>query len=230
MNEIATRLTAIRKEIREAAQSAGRNPEDIRLVGVSKRQSAAKVMAAVHAGVTILGENYIQEAVEKIETLKALEAAWHFIGHLQTNKARFAVQHFDLIHTVDSIKLAREIDKQARKIKKIQKVLIQINISQELSKSGARADDALALVRGAALFENIAITGLMGMPPFFDDPERARPFFRELARIRSKIEDAKIPNVMMDHLSMGMSGDFKAAIEEGSTMVRIGTAIFGARS
>ncbi|ACN15408.1 conserved hypothetical protein [Desulforapulum autotrophicum HRM2] len=230
MNEITNRLKAIRNAIKDAAQSAGRNPDEILLVGVSKRQSAAKAMAAVHAGVTILGENYIQEAVEKIETLKDLEASWHFIGHLQTNKARFAVQHFDLIHTVDSIKLAREIDKQAQKIKKIQKILIQINISQESSKSGARADDALALVRGVSLLKNVAITGLMGMPPFFDDPEQARPFFRELAQIRSKIEDAKIPNVLMDHLSMGMSGDFKAAIEEGSTMVRIGTAIFGARS
>ncbi len=230
MNEIKTRLAAIRSQIKETARSAGRNPDEVLLVGVSKRQSADKVRAAVNAGVTILGENYIQEAVEKIETLKELEAAWHFIGHLQTNKARFAVQHFDLIHTVDSIKLAREIDKQARKIQKIQQVLIQINISQESSKSGARADDALALVREAAQFENIAITGLMGMPPFFDDPERARPFFRELARIRSKIEAAKISNVTMEHLSMGMSGDFKAAIEEGSTLVRIGTAIFGARS
>ncbi len=230
MNEIGNRLAAIRSQIKETARSAGRNPDGIHLVGVSKRQSADKVRAAVNAGITILGENYIQEAVEKIETLKDLEAAWHFIGHLQTNKARFAVRHFDLIHTVDSVKLAREIDKQAQKIQKIQKVLIQINISQESSKSGARSDDALVLVREAAQFENIAITGLMGMPPFFDDPERARPFFRELAWIRSKIEDAKIPNVTMDHLSMGMSGDFKAAIEEGSTLVRIGTAIFGARS
>ena len=224
-----TRVTAIRLEMAEAARSVGRNPEEIILVGVSKRHSAESVIEAVDAGVTTLGENYIQEAVEKIETLGDLGASWHFIGHLQTNKARFAVQYFDLIHTVDSVKLAREIDRRARKINKVQEILVQINISQESSKSGTAARDALALVQEAALFENISVRGLMGMPPFFDDPEEARPFFRELAGIRLDIRAAKISNVTMEHLSMGMSGDFKAAIEEGSTMVRIGTAIFGER-
>lgn len=225
-----TRVTAIRKEMAETARSVGRNPDEIILVGVSKRHSAEQVTEAVDAGITILGENYIQEAVEKIETLGAdLGASWHFIGHLQTNKTRFAVHHFDLIHTVDSVKLAREIDKRARKINKVQKILVQINISQESSKSGMAASDALALVREAAQFENISVRGLMGMPPFFDDPEEARPFFKELTRIRSDIQAANIPNIAMEHLSMGMSGDFKAAIEEGATMVRIGTAIFGER-
>jgi pyridoxal phosphate enzyme (YggS family) len=134
---------------------------------------------------------------------------------------------------VDSVKLAREIDKRARKINKLQKILVQINISQESSKSGTAASDAVALVQEAAQFKNISVRGLMGMPPFFDDPEEARPFFKELARIRSdiqaNIQTEKIPNVTMEHLSMGMSGDFKAAIEEGATMVRIGTAIFGER-
>lgn len=229
MNDMQTRVKAIHMEMAEAARSVGRSPDEILLVGVSKRHSAEQVVEAVNAGVTILGENYIQEAVEKIEILYGLEASWHFIGHLQTNKARFAVQHFDLIHTVDSVKLAREIDKQARKINKIQKVLVQINISQESSKSGTAADDALTLVRETAQFKNISVRGLMGMPPFFDDPEEARPFFKELARIRSDIRTAKISNIFMEHLSMGMSGDFKAAIEEGATMVRIGTAIFGER-
>jgi len=224
-----TRVTAIHREMAEAARSVGRNPNEILLIGVSKRHSAEEVIKAVDAGVTILGENYIQEAVDKIKTLADLEVSWHFIGHLQTNKARFAVEYFDIIHTVDSVKLAREIDKRARKINKIQKILVQINISQESSKSGTGASDALALVREAALFKNISVRGLMGMPPFFDDPEEARPFFKELAGIRSDIRAAEIPNITMEHLSMGMSGDFKAAIEEGSTMVRIGTAIFGER-
>lgn len=233
MNDMETRLITslknIQEQITQAAAASNRNPDEILLVGVSKRQSAAKVMAAANAGVVIFGENYIQEAMDKIETLKEVKAAWHFIGHLQTNKARFAVKYFDMIHTVDTLKLAREIDKQAQKIGKIQKILIQINISRESSKSGAQANDALTLAKDISVLENVAINGLMGMPPFFDDPENARPFFRELARIKSKIQDENIPRVLMTHLSMGMSGDFKAAIEEGSTMVRIGTAIFGER-
>lgn len=229
MNDMQTRVTAIHREMAEAARSAGRNPEEIILVGVSKRHSADEVVKAVDAGITTLGENYIQEAVDKIETLGDLKASWHFIGHLQTNKARFAVQYFDILHTVDSVKLAREIDKRARKINKVQEILVQINISQESSKSGTAASDALALVREAAVLENVSIRGLMGMPPFFDNPEEARPFFKKLAAIRSDIRAAEIPNVSMEHLSMGMSGDFKAAIQEGATMVRIGTAIFGER-
>jgi len=230
MDDIKTRLSKVKEEIKRAAERSRRNPDHILLVGVTKRKKAATVMEGVDAGLTLLGENYIQEAMDKIATLGKIPAAWHFIGHLQSNKARFAVQHFDLIHTVDSLKLAKEIDRQAKKIEKIQKILIQINISEEESKSGAGADEALALVSAASTLENISIHGLMGMPPFFDDPEKARPFFKALFDIKSAIENKNIPNIHMDHLSMGMSGDFMAAIEEGSTMVRIGTAIFGERN
>ncbi len=229
MNDIKNRLSTIQDEIQSATKASNRNPDEVLLVSVSKRKSAATVKEAVDAGVTILGENYIQEAMDKIETLGEIPAVWHFIGHLQSNKARFAVKHFDLIHTVDSLKLAKEIDKQAKKIDKTQKILIQINISEEASKSGAGADDALALVKEISTLGNVSITGLMGMPPFFGAPEKARPFFKALARIKSAIELEKIPNVDMNHLSMGMSGDFRVAIEEGATMVRIGTAIFGER-
>ncbi|MCP4118787.1 MAG: YggS family pyridoxal phosphate-dependent enzyme [Desulfobacteraceae bacterium] len=229
MNDIKNRLQTIQDEIRSAAGAAGRNPDEVLLVSVSKRKSAALVKEAVDAGVTILGENYIQEAIDKIETLGEIPAAWHFIGHLQSNKARFAVKHFDLIHTVDSLKLAREINKQAKKIGKVQKILIQINISEEASKSGTGADEALALAKEISPFENVSVRGLMGMPPFFDAPEKARPFFKAMAEIKSAIEGENIPNISMEHLSMGMSGDFRVAIEEGATMVRIGTAIFGER-
>ena len=215
--------------IRTAALSCNRNPEDISLVGVSKKQRIETVRAGIEAGVTILGENYIQEAAQKIEAIGNTSVSWHFIGHLQSNKAKLAVGYFDLIHTVDSLKLAKAIDRQARAIGKIQSILLQVNISNEQSKSGAGPDLTVTLARQIAGLEHVAIKGLMGMPPFFDDPERARPFFRALAGIRKAIDAEGIPGISMDHLSMGMSGDFEVAIEEGATLVRIGTALFGER-
>ncbi len=229
MQSIEQRLAHIRNEIRTAALACGRNPETIELVAVSKRKSSHTVAAAIKAGVTLLGENYIQEAVDKIDTIGNSPATWHFIGHLQTNKARFAVKYFDLIHTVDSLKLAREINKQAGKINKRQAILLQVNIADEASKSGTTASQALALARDIAGLEHIHLAGLMGMPPFFDDPEGARPYFKALAALLDTIRAENIPGIDLKHLSMGMSGDFKVAIEEGSTMVRIGTAIFGSR-
>jgi len=229
MQSIEQRLAHIRNEIRTAALACGRDPETIDLVAVSKRKSSHTVAAAIKAGVTLLGENYIQEAVDKIDTIGNSPATWHFIGHLQTNKARFAVKYFDLIHTVDSLKLAREINKQAGKINKRQAILLQVNIADEASKSGTTASLALALARDIAGLEHVHLTGLMGMPPFFDDPEGARPYFKALASLLDTIRAENIPGIDLKHLSMGMSGDFKVAIEEGSTMVRIGTAIFGSR-
>lgn len=230
METIETRYRAILEKITATALACGRDPGTIQLVGVSKKQTAETVRKGVQAGVKILGENYIQEAVAKIENLGDIPAAWHFIGHLQSNKARIAVRHFDLIHTVDSVKLAGEIDRQARNINKIQKILLQINISEESTKSGADRDEALVLAREIARFPNVAVKGLMGMPPFFDDPENARPFFKALAGLRHDIAAETIPGISMEHLSMGMSGDFTAAIEEGATLVRIGTALFGERA
>lgn len=229
METINERLHRIHKEIETAARACNRKPEDIGLVAVSKRKSVEMVTRAIAAGVTRLGENYIQEAVDKITTIGDTPAQWHFIGHLQSNKARFAVAHFDLIHTVDKLKLAREINKQAAKISKRQKILLQINIGEEISKSGARATDAVDLAREISTLDHVHLVGLMGMPPFFDDPEKARPYFKAMAKIRTAIAAAAIPGIEMTHLSMGMSGDFKVAIEEGATLVRIGTAIFGRR-
>ena len=229
MQSIEQRLAHIRNEIRTAALACGRDPETIDLVAVSKRKSSHTVAAAIKAGVTLLGENYIQEAVDKIDTIGPCPATWHFIGHLQTNKARFAVKYFDLIHTVDSLKLAREINKQAGKINKRQAILLQVNIADEASKSGTTVSQALALARDIAGLEHVHLTGLMGMPPFFDDPEGARPYFKAMAALLTTIRKENIPGIDLKHLSMGMSGDFKVAIEEGSTMVRIGTAIFGSR-
>ena len=229
MTSITERLARIRQEIETTARGCGRDPRTIELVAVSKRKPADMVKTAIDAGVSCLGENYIQEAVDKITTIGPTPAHWHFIGHLQSNKARFAVAHFDLIHTVDKLKLARELDKQAAKINKHQKILLQINIGEEATKSGARAQDIIALVREVSTLENLRLVGLMGMPPFFENPEKARPYFKAMTQIRTDIEKEKIANVEMTHLSMGMSNDFKVAIEEGATLVRIGTAIFGRR-
>ena len=154
---------------------------------------------------------------------------WHFIGHLQSNKAKYAVRLFDLIHSVDSLKLARELDKQSRKINKIQEILIQVNISEEASKSGVSVNDTLRLLKDISRLENLSVKGLMTMPPFFNAPEKARPYFTALRKLRDQIKMEAISNISMDELSMGMTGDFETAIEEGATLVRIGTAIFGAR-
>ncbi|MEA2059992.1 MAG: YggS family pyridoxal phosphate-dependent enzyme [Thermodesulfobacteriota bacterium] len=230
MNTIQDRFSHIKEEIKQAALAAGRAPEDIVLVSVSKKKSTDTIVKGIDAGIDVLGENYIQEAMDKIDTIGRDAAQWHFIGHLQSNKARFAVKYFDSIHTVDKLKLAKEIDKQARKIGKTQNILLQINISEERSKSGASAKDALELAEKISRLDHVALKGLMCIPPFFDTPEKARPYFKALAEIKTIIAQKKIPGIFMDHLSMGMSNDFKVAIKEGATMVRIGTAIFGVRA
>lgn len=230
MTTIKDNLKGIRENIETAAAGCGRNPADITLVGVSKKQAVEKVQQAIDAGLSDLGENYIQEAMDKIDTIGKGAACWHFIGHLQSNKARFAVQYFDLIHTVDKIKLAKEIDKQAKKIDKRQKILLQVNIAEEETKSGVEAHEVVSLAQAVTQFENLELQGLMCMPPYFNDPEDARPYFRHLARIREQIVAAGVESQAMRHLSMGMSHDFAAAIQEGATLVRVGTAIFGSRS
>jgi pyridoxal phosphate enzyme (YggS family) len=230
MTTIQDDLTVIRKQIDAAAAACGRNSAEITLVGVSKKQSVEKMRQAIDAGLTDLGENYIQEAVDKIEAIGKPSACWHFIGHLQSNKARFAVQYFDLIHTVDKIKLAKEIDKQAKKIDKRQKILLQVNIAEEETKSGAGAGEVVELAQAVTQFDHLELQGLMCMPPYSDDPEEARPYFRHLAGIREQIVASGVNAEAMRHLSMGMSHDFAVAIQEGATLVRVGTAIFGSRS
>lgn len=219
----------IRHEIDKTARSCHRDPDRIRLIAVSKRKPAELIQQALDGGARDFGENYIQEAVKKIDLIGKDAACWHFIGHLQSNKARFAVQYFDYIHTVDSLKLAREINKQAAKRDKVQKILIQINIGNEASKSGAGAEQAAELVNAVSQLDQIAVKGLMCMPPFFPDPENARTYFKQLNRLKEQVESSGIGNIGLTHLSMGMSNDFKVAIEEGSTMVRVGTSIFGER-
>jgi len=226
---ITKRLEEVKRRIQRAAQASGRHLSDIRLVAVSKTCSTEAIRAAAEAGVTDIGENYIQEAREKHELLQDVPVKWHLIGHLQTNKARYAVRMFDLVHTVDSFRLALELDRCARKLNKVQAVLIQVNVAGEATKSGIPPEQALPLVKEMAALECVQVQGLMTMPPFFNEPERVRPFFAELRRLRERIRQQAVPNVCMDELSMGMTGDFEAAVAEGATLVRIGTAIFGDR-
>jgi pyridoxal phosphate enzyme (YggS family) len=225
---IAENIKAIEARIAATAARAGRKPSSVKLVAVTKNVDPEKIKEAAAAGAAILGENRVQEAREKIEQLGAI-ASWHLIGTLQSNKAKYAVKLFDMIHSVDSIGLAREIDKQAAKIGKIQDVLIEVSIAGEETKAGAAIEGVMALVREAAGLRNISIKGLMTIPPFLDDPEAVRPYFRTLRELAARIANENIPGVSLQELSMGMSYDFEVAIEEGATMVRVGTAIFGER-
>jgi pyridoxal phosphate enzyme (YggS family) len=222
------RLENVKDRINKAAFKCSRAPESIHLVAVSKTIPANRVREAIEAGVTILGENYVQEARNKFNALGTYPVSWHFIGHLQSNKAKYAVRLFDLIHSVDTLKLARELNKQAKKVDKVQDVLMQINISKEQSKSGSDIENAVNLIKDIVFFENLSVKGFMAMPPFFNNPEKARPYFIALRNLRDQIQKT-FPDVILNELSMGMTGDFEVAIEEGATLVRIGTAIFGER-
>jgi len=226
---IADNLKIVQDKIAAAAKRAGREPSSVRLIVVTKTVDTDRIREAVDAGSAILGENRVQEAKEKIEKLGNI-ASWHLIGHLQSNKAKYAVKLFDLIHSVDNLDLAKEIDKQAAKIAKVQNVLIEVSIAGEAAKAGVAIDEAVTLVREAAKLKNISIKGLMTVPPLLDEPEKVRPYFQKLREMTAGIAKENIPGVTMEELSMGMSGDFEVAIEEGATMVRVGTAIFGRRS
>ena len=227
--QIATNVAAIKQRIAAAASRAGRAPETIRLMAVSKTVEPARIRQAIEAGMTLFGENYVQEAREKIPDVgHAVE--WHMIGHLQTNKVKYVVNLFDWIHSVDRLELASELDKRAGQNNRRLNVLIEVNVSGEESKSGAEASQALELVRQISLLPHLSVRGLMTMPPYSDDPENSRPYFKALHKLRDEISAAAIPNIQMDELSMGMTDDFEVAIEEGATIIRVGRAIFGARS
>lgn len=226
--DLKKRLENVEERIHQAALKCSRDPESIHLVAVTKTITVDSVRDAIEAGVTILGENYVQEARNKFNVLGRYPVSWHFIGHLQSNKAKYAVRLFDLIHSVDTLKLAGELNKQAKKVNKVQDILIQINIGKEPSKFGSDIENAANLIEHIVLFENLSVKGFMAMPPFYNNPEKARPYFIALRNLRDQIQKA-FPDVGLNELSMGMTGDFEVAIEEGATLVRIGTAVFGER-
>jgi pyridoxal phosphate enzyme (YggS family) len=225
---ITDNIQQIRKRIAAAASAAGRNPATVRLIAVSKTKPAELVTAAALAGQRLFGENYVQELTAKAAAV-TLPVEWHFIGHLQSNKVRQIAGLVTMIHSVDRLSLAEEISRQWQRLGRSCDILVQVNVSGEATKSGTTAAAAVETIRRIAALPHLRICGLMTMPPFFDDPEAARPYFRELRLLGEQIATLAIPGVSMDELSMGMSGDFEAAIAEGATLVRVGSAIFGSR-
>ena len=225
MSEITDNLERVRERIEGAARRVSRDPKEIKLVAVSKTVEAERIREAIEAGVTILGENYVQEAQKKIEQIgKAV--SWHLIGHLQSNKAKHAVNLFEAIHSLDSIPLAEELNRRAEKADRKIPVMIEVNLSGEPTKFGTEEERVFGIAKKVLDLGNLSLDGLMTMPPYFDDPEMNRPFFERLRVLKDKMAKEGIP---MKELSMGMSNDFEVAIEEGATYVRVGTAIFGAR-
>jgi len=222
---IAENLAVVRGRIAEAARKSGRKAEDVTLIAVTKTIDIPKIEEAISAGAKDLGENYVQEAIGKIKAMDASDVRWHFIGHLQKNKARQAAGVFSTIQSVDNLPLALEIGKRAEARGIEADVLIEVNISEEETKFGVSPEDALNFAEEVAQVSGIKLKGFMGMAPFVADPEAARPYFARLKRLWDKL-----PKEQRHWLSMGMSHDFEVAIEEGSNMVRIGTAIFGPRS
>ena len=229
MSTIAGRLTAIRERIDAAARSAGRDPSSVRLIAVSKTFPLAAIREASAAGHRDFGENRVQEALRKIDEASDLPVRWHLIGHLQTNKARRAVEAFSTIQSVDSVELLEKLDRMAAAAGTAPELLIQVDLAREATKFGAPPDEARRLLDAAGRCHAVRTIGLMTLPPLPDTPEDARPWFRQLRELRDRWAADGVPAAMLRELSMGMSGDFEVAVQEGATMVRVGTAIFGSR-
>lgn len=226
MGTVKDNLETINKKIKEAALKVNRDPQEIKLVAVTKTATLEQIKEAINEGVKIIGENKVQEAKKKYQVLTT-EVKWHLIGHLQTNKVKYAVEIFDLIHSVDSIKLAKEIDKRSVQFKKTIDVLIEVNISGEETKYGYNPEKVEAFLKEISEFSGIRVRGLMTIAPISKNKEEVRPYFRRLRELSERIRDKNIKNIKMDYLSMGMTDDFEIAIEEGANMVRIGRGIFG---
>ncbi|NLU09956.1 MAG: YggS family pyridoxal phosphate-dependent enzyme [Tepidanaerobacter acetatoxydans] len=228
MSLLEENIANIKSRIKFAAERAGRNPENIDIVAVTKTIPPEIIQKAVDSGLVLLGENRVQEARDKKELVKG-NVQWHLIGHLQRNKVKMALGLFSMIQSVDSLPLAEEIQKRAEQIQQTIDVLVQVNIGREKTKYGIDPDNTKSFIEKIALFPNLRVRGLMAIAPFKQNPEEVRPYFRQLREIFENIKQAPINNVNMEYLSMGMSNDFEVAVEEGANMVRIGTGVFGAR-
>ena len=232
--QIATRYTQVLERIHQAALRAGRDPQEVRLVVVTKGQPIERIQAVIAQGATDLGENYPEEAVAKMDALQRYDLRWHMIGHLQRRKARLVVERFDWLHSLDRVKLARRLENLCAQAGRTLPVLLEFNVSGEATKSGwsawdeAHWEDLIPDIESVLAYEHLQIHGVMTIPPITPDPEGARPYFRRLRRLRDFLA-RRFPQATWDELSMGMSADFEVAIEEGATFVRIGTAILGPR-
>ena len=227
---IQVNIARVEERIAAACLRSGRRREDVKLVAVSKTHPAESVRTAYTAGVRDFGENRVQEAKSKLQELSDLGATWHMLGHLQSNKARAARELFQWVHSVDSLRLAERLAQAANFGEARLPVLIEVNLAEETSKAGVRVGEVAALAEQVAPLAQLELRGLMVIPPYSESPEDVRPYFRKLRALAFEIESRKLPNVSMCDLSMGMSNDFEVAIEEGATIVRVGTAIFGERS
>jgi len=229
MGSFVENLKAVQQRIIEAAQRAGRDPEAVHLVAVTKQVSLERIREAQEAGWEVFGENKVQEASVKIESLGTENLRWHFIGHLQKNKVKYIPGLFERVHSVDSLELARRVHQQSLEHDVVTSILVQVNISGEESKSGVYPEQLESLLAGAVHLPGIAVKGLMTIPPHDPDIEKSRPFFAQLRALRDQMQLKGFDGVSLDELSMGMSDDFEIAVEEGATWVRVGTALFGAR-
>ena len=229
MVDITGNCKRVMEGIADAAARSGRDPQQVKLLAATKTQPAPAVRAAVEAGVRLVGENYVQEAQAKKEAVGGL-AEWHLIGHLQRNKARAALGLFSVIQSLDNLRLARALDREAREQDRDVDVLMEVNLAGERSKTGVAEGGLVPLLREVSGLSRIRVKGLMIVPPFADDPEASRPYFRKLRELRDSLNELGLPNVVLEELSMGMTHDYRVAVAEGSTMVRVGTALFGPRS
>jgi len=218
----------IEKRIKIACERVGRDPGEVFILAASKTRTPEEIREVFEAGIKLFGENRVQEARDKIPLLSDLPIEWHMIGHLQKNKVKYAVNLFDVVESLDSKELADELEKRLSKVGKKMRVFIEVKLSPEETKHGCSPEEALELARYVLSLEHLKLEGLMTVPPYFEDPELVRPYFRKLREIRDNLEDAL--GINLPHLSMGMSHDFEVAVEEGATIVRIGTAIFGPRN
>jgi hypothetical protein len=228
-SEIADNIARVQERIAAACRRAGRQPEEVRLIAISKTVPAERIREAFEAGLRDFGENRVQEAAAKRPALSDLTATWHLVGHLQSNKSKPARDLFHWVHSVDSARLAERLDKVAVGGGDKVLALIEVNLGGEESKSGVNESKVPALAEALSALETLEIRGLMAVPPYLEEPELTRPYFRRLRELAAEISKRNLPRVTMQELSMGMSHDFEVAIEEGATMVRVGTAIFGAR-
>jgi len=228
VSQISSQVNQIRNEIRAAQNRSSFAAKDVLLLAVTKNVDVDRINLAIESGISAIGENRVQEIQNKYDKISG-HVLWHLIGHLQTNKVKYIIDKVSLIHSLDTMSLAKEINKRAEQVGRVMPVLVQVNVADEDTKYGVAMDDAISFIKETQILPHIKVEGLMTIGPLVDNAEEVRPVFRELRDLRDKIKEMDLPGVSMDYLSMGMTNDYQVAVEEGSNIIRIGSAIFGAR-